>query len=139
MTSLIRGLAIFIILFLSFACQKNIQTVEILKPNWSEATIKATGIDRLQNDSDIAVNRLKSLQRAEADAFKNLKEELFKIMIADTKTLGEYIKDKEAVKGQVEDFVKRGRIAEVRYMPNHSIEVDVELYLGKGFESIILK
>ncbi len=137
MRILTKGLAIFIIILLFSGCQKNIQTTDVLRPNWSEATLKVTGIAKLQNDN--AADRLMSLQKAKSDAFKNLKEELLSIMITDTKTLGEYIKDKEVVKGQVEDFVKRGRITEVRYMPNDSIEVDVELYLGKGFESIILK
>ncbi len=138
MKILTKGLFTFIILLLFSGCQKNIQTTDVLRPNWSEATLKVTGIAKLQNDN--AADRLMSLQRAKSDAFKNLKGELLNIMITDTKTIGEYIKDKEAVKGQVEDFVKRGKVTEVRHIPaDNSIEVDIELYLGKGFESIILK
>lgn len=138
MRVLTKGLAIFITLLLFSGCQKNIQTTDVLRPNWSEATLKVTGIAKLQ-DGD-AADRLMSLQKAKSDAFKNLKEELLNIMITDTKTIGEYIKDKEAVKGQVEDFIKRGKVTEVRHIPSdNNIEVDIELYLGKGFESIILK
>lgn len=137
MRILTKGLTVFVILFLFLGCQKNIQTVDVLKPNWSEETLKVTGISKLQSDN--AADRLKSLQLAKSDALKSLKDGLLSIMITDTKTVGEYIKDKEAVKGQVEDFVKRGRVTEVRYLPNDSIEVDMELYLGKIFESIILK
>ena len=92
----------------------------------------------MQNDS--AADRLMSLQRAKSDAYKNLRLELLNIMITDTKTVGEYVKDKEVIIGQIEDFVKRGKVTAVRHIPaNNSIEVDIELYLGKGFESIILK
>ncbi|MEK6657607.1 MAG: hypothetical protein AABY58_09215 [Nitrospirota bacterium] len=112
--------------------------MEVLRPNWSEATLKVTGIAKIQNGD--AADRLMSLQKAKSDAFKKLKEELLNIMITDTKTISEYIKDKEAVKGQVEDFIKRGKVTEVRHIPSdNNIEVDIELYLGKGFESIILK
>lgn len=138
MRVLTKGLTVFIILLLFSGCQKNIQTADVLRPNWSEATLKVTGIAKLQNDN--AADRLISLQMAKSEAFKNLKEELLNIMITDTKTVGEYIKDKEVVKGQVEDFVKRGKVTAVRHIPtDNSIEVDIELYLGKGFESIILK
>lgn len=138
MRFLTKGLTIFIILLLFSGCQKNIQTADVLRPNWSEATLKVTGIAKLKNDN--AADRLVSMQMAKSEAFKNLKEELLNIMITDTKTVGEYIKDKEVVKGQVEDFVKRGKVTAVRHIPaDNSLEVDIELYLGKGFESIILK
>lgn len=138
MRILTNGLAIFIIILLFSGCQKNIQTTDVLRPNWSEATLKVTGIAKLQNDS--AADRLMSLQRAKSDAYKNLRLELLNIMITDTKTVGEYVKDKEVIIGQIEDFVKRGKVTAVRHIPaNNSIEVDIELYLGKGFESIILK
>jgi len=138
MRILTNGSAIFIIILLFSGCQKNIQTTDVLRPNWSEATLKVTGIAKLQNDS--AADRLMSLQRAKSDAYKNLRLELLNIMITDTKTVGEYVKDKEVIIGQIEDFVKRGKVTAVRHIPaNNSIEVDIELYLGKGFESIILK
>lgn len=138
MRILTNGSAIFIIILLLSGCQKNIQTTDVLRPNWSEATLKVTGIAKLQNDS--AADRLMSLQRAKSDAYKNLRLELLNIMITDTKTVGEYVKDKEVIIGQIEDFVKRGKVTAVRHIPaNNSIEVDIELYLGKGFESIILK
>ena len=138
MRILTNGSAIFIIILLFSGCQKNIQTTDVLRPNWSEATLKVTGIAKLQNDS--AADRLMSLQRAKSDAFKSLRLELLNIMITDTKTVGEYVKDKEVIIGQIEDFVKRGKVTAVRHIPaNNSIEVDIELYLGKGFESIILK
>ncbi|OGW48391.1 MAG: hypothetical protein A2Z50_08195 [Nitrospirae bacterium RBG_19FT_COMBO_42_15] len=138
MRILTNGLAIFIIILLFSGCQKNIKTTDVLRPNWSEATLKVTGIAKLQNDS--AADRLMSLQRAKSDAYKNLRLELLNIMITDTKTVGEYVKDKEVIIGQIEDFVKRGKVTAVRHIPaNNSIEVDIELYLGKGFESIILK
>lgn len=138
MRILTNGLAIFIIILLFSGCQKNIQTTDVLRPNWSEAALKVTGIAKLQNDS--ATDRLMSLQKAKSDAFKNLRLELLNIMITDTKTVGEYVKDKEVIIGQIEDFVKRGKVTAVRHIPaDNSIEVDIELYLGKGFESIILK
>ena len=138
MRILTNGSAIFIIILLFSGCQKNIKTTDVLRPNWSEATLKVTGIAKLQNDS--AADRLMSLQRAKSDAYKNLRLELLNIMITDTKTVGEYVKDKEVIIGQIEDFVKRGKVTAVRHIPaNNSIEVDIELYLGKGFESIILK
>ena len=108
MRVLTKGLTIFIILLLFSGCQKNIQTMEVLRPNWSEATLKVTGIAKIQNGD--AADRLMSLQKAKSDAFKKLKEELLNIMITDTKTISEYIKDKEAVKGQVEDFIKEERL-----------------------------
>ena len=130
MRILTNGSAIFIIILLFSGCQKNIQTTDVLRPNWSEATLKVTGIAKLQNDS--AADRLMSLQRAKSDAYKNLRLELLNIMITDTKTVGEYVKDKEVIIGQIEDFVKRGKVTAVRHIPaNNSIEVDIELYLGK--------
>lgn len=132
-------LSILIIASFLSGCQKNMHSMEILKPNWSEATIKATGVDKLPKKADSAADRLGSLQRAKASAFSNLKEAILKTMITDSKTIGEYIKDKDAVKGQVEDFIGRGKITAIRHIPNDSIEVDVELYLGRTFESIILQ
>lgn len=134
-----RVLLVLVVIFLFSGCQKNIQTVEILRPNWAEVTLKATGVDRLPTGVDSAVNRLRSLQKAKVDAYKNLKEEVLNIRITDSKSLGEYIKDKDIVKGQVDEFIKRGRVTAVRYIAEDSIEVDVELYLGKGFELIIKK
>ncbi|MBI5182671.1 MAG: hypothetical protein HZA06_07160 [Nitrospirae bacterium] len=129
-----------LIVALSFSgCQKNIHSAEILKPNWSETTIKATGVDKLPKEADSAADRLGSLQRAKTSAFSNLKEAILKTMITDSKTVGEYIKDKDAAKGQVEDFIGRGKITAIRHIPNDSIEVDIELYLGRTFESIILQ
>ena len=139
MMFLTRGILILSVLFLFLGCQKNIQTVEILRPNWAEATLKATGSDKLPAGTDNAANRLRSLQRAKIDAYKNLREDVLNIRITDSKSLEEYIKDKDVMKGQVDEFIKRGKVTAVRYTAEESIEVDVELYLGKGFELIIKK
>ncbi len=139
MIFLTRGILVLAVLFLFSGCQKNIQTVEVLRPNWAEATLKATGSDKLTAGTDNAANRLRSLQRAKIDAYKNLREDVLNIRITDSKSLGEYIKDKDVMKGQVDEFIKRGKVTAVRYTAEESIEVDVELYLGKGFELIIKK
>lgn len=75
--------------------------------------------------------RLMAKRAAQVDAYRNLAEQVMGLRLTSSTFVRDFVAESDNIKTDLDTFLKGAKVAEVRYMNDLSVEVDVKLALAK--------
>lgn len=107
--------------------------------DWSEGTIKVTGVGSPPDRGEAVQKRLMAERMATADAFKQLEKIIAEIRVNSETLVRDYTSESENLKTYVNALIKGAQKMDQRYLDDGSIEVDltVKLYSNAGLSGVI--
>jgi hypothetical protein len=97
--------------------------------NWTEQTLKCTGIGAPNVNQQLAQQRAGALRAAKLDALRNLLETVQGLYLTSETTVENAMVSSDVIKTKVEGAIKGFRVIDTRYMSTGDVEVDVEVPL----------
>jgi hypothetical protein len=98
--------------------------------DWTEQSVKSTGIGALNPKLPPSAQRKNALRAAQLDAMRNMIETLNGVLLTSETTVENAMTASDVIKTQVEGIVKNFRFtSKPRYMSDGSVEVDMEMLL----------
>ncbi|MFO7810789.1 MAG: hypothetical protein R6V47_05410 [Candidatus Delongbacteria bacterium] len=109
--------------------------------NWSERTIRATGIGAPNpNAPNMAVKRAGAINAAKMVAVRDLLATLKGMYLSSETTVENYMTTSDVVKTQVEGIAKAYRmVGEPKYFEDGSVEVTVEMSINGDLSDLLMK
>ena len=107
------------------------------KKLWYMNTIKATG-SGVPSASQVGTAQGKAMARqaAKRDAQRNLLEQILGVKIDSETKVRDFVTESDKIRSNVEGFIRGAYIAEIRYLEDGLVEVDMEINL-RGIRTII--
>jgi hypothetical protein len=107
--------------------------------DWTEQSVRATGIGALNPKIPPSGQRSNALRAAKLDALRNMLETLNGVVLTSETTVENAMVASDVIKTRVEGIVKNFRFtAKPRYMSDGSVEVDMEMLLtGKVGDALL--
>ncbi len=105
-------------------------------PAWVGTELKATGTGIAPGNASGAEAVLMAERAAEVDARRNLAEQVYGVQIDSTTTVEDFVVQNDEVKTKVKTFLRGARKVDTRFLPDGSVEVDVEIPL-KGLWGMV--
>jgi hypothetical protein len=107
--------------------------------DWTEQSVRATGIGALNPKLPPSAQRKNALRAAQLDAMRNMVETLNGVVLTSETTVENAMVASDVIKTRVEGIVKNFRFtAKPRYMSDGSVEVDMEMLLtGKVGDALL--
>jgi hypothetical protein len=98
--------------------------------DWTEQSVKSTGIGALNPKLPPSAQRKNALRAAQLDAMRNMIETLNGVLLTSETTVENAMTSSDVIKTRVEGIVKNFRFtSKPRYMSDGSVEVDMEMLL----------
>ncbi|MDI6739825.1 MAG: hypothetical protein QME74_05615 [Candidatus Edwardsbacteria bacterium] len=107
--------------------------------DWTEQSVRATGIGALNPKLPPSAQRKNALRAAQLDAMRNMIETLNGVALTSETTVENAMVASDVIKTRVEGIVKNFRFtSKPRYMSDGSVEVDMEMLLtGKVGDALL--
>lgn len=115
------------------------KTVDEFKPaedEWSLLIIKATGSGVPPKDVTGPQARLMAQRAAQADALRNLGENILGVQISSNTYVKNFITESDVIKSKFNGFIQGAEVAAIRELEDGTIEVDVQIALV-GLKTLI--
>ena len=94
--------------------------------NWTQQTLRSTGIGAANPDMPLAAQRAGAIRAAKLDALRNLLETVKGINLTSETTVENAMLSNDRITTRVEGALKGFRIVDTRYLSTGDIEVEVE-------------
>lgn len=107
--------------------------------DWTEQSVRATGIGALNPKLPPSAQRKNALRAAQLDAMRNMIETLNGVVLTSETTVENAMVSSDVIKTRVEGIVKNFRFtSKPRYMSTGDVEVDMEMLLtGKVGDALL--
>jgi hypothetical protein len=107
--------------------------------DWTEQSVRATGIGALNPKLPPSAQRKNALRAAQLDAMRNMIETLNGVVLTSETTVENAMVNSDVIKTRVEGIVKNFRFtSKPRYMSDGSVEIDMEMLLtGKVGDALL--
>jgi hypothetical protein len=110
---------------------------QLLKLVRTVATIRAGGSGaRPQRASSAAQARLLAERAAKADAYRNLLEAAYGVLVTSSTSVKDLSTRNDNVRTTLNGFIRGARLVEVRHLDDGSVEVEMEIRLNREFWAI---
>lgn len=110
---------------------------QLLKLVRTVATIRATGSGtRPQGASSAAQARLLAERAAKADAYRNLLEAAYGVLVTSSTSVKDLATQNDSVRTTLNGFIRGASLVEVRHLDDGSVEVEMEIRLNREFWAI---
>jgi hypothetical protein len=110
---------------------------QLLKLVRTVATIRAQGTGtRPQRASSAAQARLLAERAAKADAYRNLLEAAYGVLVTSSTSVKDLTTGNDSVRTTLDGFIRGASLLEVRRLDDGSVEVEMEIRLNREFWAI---
>jgi hypothetical protein len=128
-------------LTLAWACAT---TATVRRPvvteRWRDVTITATGRGAIPSDDPGPRGQALAERAATLNGQIRLVEQIYGLQVSSTTTIRDAVLSSDEIRTSLDSFVRGARVVATRRRPDLGIvEVDMELMLGKRFESIVFR
>jgi len=101
------------------------------------ATIRARGSGiRPERASSAAQARLLAERAAKADAYRNLLEAAYGVLVTSSTSVKDLATQNDNVRTTLDGFIRGARLVEARHLDDGSVEVEMEIRLNREFWAI---
>jgi hypothetical protein len=98
--------------------------------DWQRGVVTATGYGKAADTSSSpGKQRADAMRAAQADAYRRLAEVVGQVQVFPDATVDSYLQQDEAVRRQVSALLKGVKVKGTRYLPDKSVEIDLEMPL----------
>ena len=116
-----------------------LQFFETGEVNWSDMTIRASGVGVLNPDiENIAVARLGTERAAKIEAIRKLSETIKQVKVDSTTTIENFMTASDFVDSRVEAALKGAKIVEKKFFSDEEMEVTVEISMTGLLTEILI-
>ena len=99
-----------------------------------EVTLRAKGAGAPPTKASSAAQaRLMAERAAKVDGYRNLLEQTYGLQVLGTTAVRDFITQSDSVRTQVDAFIRGAKVVDTHMLDDGSVEVDMEVTLGKEF------
>lgn len=99
-----------------------------------EVTLRAKGAGAPPTKASSAAQaRLMAERAAKVDGYRNLLEQTYGLQVVGTTSVRDFITQSDSVRTQVDAFIRGAKVVDTHMLDDGSVEVDMEVTLGKEF------
>jgi len=112
------------------------QPVQPYIPEWANRTIQVTGSGAPADWMPPSQSKLMAERAAKLDAYRLLTEQIMGLSLDAKTTVKDFVTEKDEIFTKTRGMIQGAQVKNVRYLPDGTVEVDMELFLGNMWQLI---
>lgn len=105
-------------------------------PEWANRTIQVTGSGAPAEWMPPAQAKLMAQRAATLDAYRQLTEQIMGLQLDSNTSVKDFVTEKDEISTKTRGLIQGTQVKNVRNLPDGTVEVDMELYLGNMWQLI---